>query len=119
MPRPHSTMEYTVARRAFLASKMAPYYCHYCGCIVERTTEQNPKMLTVDHFKPLQEGGCLDDVENFRVACYKCNQKRGRLFDLSRQKKLSPKFLYGILGEIKQGKLNQDFLAHLDDRRTR
>lgn len=119
MPRPHSTMEYTLARRRFIATLTMPYYCYYCGRQVERSTEAKSAMFTVDHHQPLSAGGALDDEKNFRVACSSCNQKRGKMFDLASRGRLRWDFLGEVFNRIRRGKLHPDFLAYLRDERVK
>lgn len=46
--------------------------CEYCG---ERHL---PKDLTVDHYRPLTDGG-TNRQENLRLCCTKCNTKKANL----------------------------------------
>lgn len=44
------------------------FVCSYCGI--------STKQLTIDHIKPLAEGGS-NDFENLTAACSKCNKSKG------------------------------------------
>lgn len=48
--------------------------CHYCGC---HTTKYDQDYYpTRDHIVPRSLGG-INHMDNYVLACYKCNQKRG------------------------------------------
>lgn len=52
--------------------------CYICGTknLINDPTAPVKKRLTVDHFVSLKDGGNYLDINNFRVCCYKCNQKK-------------------------------------------
>lgn len=54
-------------------------FCYYC---LERMTmstpdERHPRRGTLDHVKPRAEGGG-SVADNFVLACFSCNQRKGR-----------------------------------------
>lgn len=51
--------------------------CHYCGRTTVRSdAERLNRFPTVEHVLPRSLGG-ENSIENYVLACYKCNQKRG------------------------------------------
>ena len=57
--------------------------CHWCKQQVEKVpphhtgTDIAPNAATVDHVHPIGSGG-MDRLFNCVMACYKCNQTRGK-----------------------------------------
>lgn len=57
--------------------------CHYCGKTglkieVDITKKSELKFLaTIDHVVPISKGGAQFDPDNYVVACFNCNQKKG------------------------------------------
>ena len=52
--------------------------CVYCGKPGLLEEGANNVLATIDHIIPKCEGGSKFDEENLCVACFKCNQKKGR-----------------------------------------
>jgi 5-methylcytosine-specific restriction endonuclease McrA len=51
--------------------------CEYCGRTGLLLTGDNHRTVaTVDHVHPVSKGGPKFDENNFKVACFKCNQKK-------------------------------------------
>lgn len=59
-------------------------FCHYCGCRCEISHDniQRENTATVDHIIPKAIGG-LDKIDNCVLACYKCNNSKGRKINYS------------------------------------
>jgi len=73
-----SRIAYLVALKVYrrtIVSEQQNHRCCYCGI---RTTEvQGFKYsATVEHIIPKSQGG-PDDLDNYALACYKCNNDRG------------------------------------------
>lgn len=56
--------------------------CHYCGKRgLKRTVRQGDRLAlslaTIDHVKPLSNGGPRYKLGNLVVACWPCNEKKG------------------------------------------
>lgn len=49
--------------------------CHYCECYFEGSGRRG---MTIDHVVALLAGGS-NFLENFVLACYTCNQRKGEL----------------------------------------
>ena len=45
-------------------------YCHWCDCKLTKET------ATIEHIVPLAKGG-LNNMNNYALACEKCNRERG------------------------------------------
>jgi len=53
--------------------------CHYCNCKTQRATSGNAtkgNIATRDHVVPKYMGGA-NAMENYVLACHKCNSRRG------------------------------------------
>ena len=57
------------------------FRCYYCK---RAFTEAGPTRPTIEHLKPKRDGG-PDRVANFAVACFHCNQHRGKQINESRR----------------------------------
>ena len=48
--------------------------CAYCGReIYETVPDNSPIKLTIDHIKPISQGGHKSDIGNLICACQECN----------------------------------------------
>ena len=76
--RNQARIAFLVATRVYwrtVISERQNHRCCYCG--VRTTTVQGLNhSATVDHIVPSSCGGA-DNPENYAIACYKCNNKRG------------------------------------------
>ncbi|MBO9519781.1 MAG: HNH endonuclease [Porphyrobacter sp.] len=60
--------------------------CCYCG---RSFSESGPTRPTLEHRKPKRDGG-RDAVANLAVACFHCNQHRGKQINQSRTPRTQP-----------------------------
>lgn len=52
--------------------------CWYCGCTFDDRREGGSRTLTLDHIEPVAGGGA-SSLENLRLCCRTCNQRKGHL----------------------------------------
>ena len=53
-------------------------FCYYCLCKVEMSVAgHHPRRGTLDHILAKDRGG-TDDIDNLVLACFACNQRKGR-----------------------------------------
>lgn len=52
------------------------FACVYCGA------RMGDRLMTIDHFIPLEEGG-VNDESNYVTACRKCNKRKGNMMPLA------------------------------------
>lgn len=73
--------EWLLFRTAYLTKQRLVYgdlICVYCGKPGLLEEGANNVLATIDHIHPKCEGGSKYDESNLAVACFKCNQKKGR-----------------------------------------
>ena len=58
--------------------------CSICSChlLFELEYEKSPMFATIDHILPASKNGS-NRMENFRLACRVCNQRRGNFYNKS------------------------------------
>ena len=61
--------------------------CSMCGRkgLLPSSHNKN-KVATLDHIRGIGNGGKWNDTSNFRVACWKCNQKENAIFQRTKNK---------------------------------
>ena len=52
--------------------------CWYCGCSFDDRENRGSRTLTIDHVEPVAGGGA-SSLDNFRLCCRTCNQRKGHL----------------------------------------
>lgn len=68
-----------------------PLECHFCSVplVMIGTQRKQPNNgLTVEHYKPLLEGG-VNSASNCVLACARCNYKRDRDSQRKRQRRIN------------------------------
>ena len=74
-----SQYKFKQALKYFLGDK-----CYICGIEmyfpdksgkIDKT--ERYRMATIDHVIPISKGGNVSDIGNMRLACSKCNRKKG------------------------------------------
>ena len=68
-------------------SKSQAGKCYYCR---RPFTKTGPTQMTIEHKLARMDGGS-DKVENLAVACWHCNQHRGRQKNMALQKRMGIK----------------------------
>jgi hypothetical protein len=118
---PHRTMaEAKVNRVTWTARRLERLrhrdgdYCSICGVLMrfDKWTAETAIDVTMDHIKPIAEGGPLDSMANMKLAHRWCNSRRGILpwsHDLAM-----------ICREtiLKQRKKGLEWLSHQKDRQV-
>lgn len=71
------------AHRAFLEifwqANSYDMTCAYCNRAVSRSVDtRSSARATIDHVMPISRGGAQYDLRNTVIACYSCNQRKGR-----------------------------------------
>lgn len=51
-------------------------HCPICGTLLNYIVGRTPASAEVDHIVPYSRGG-TDSIDNVRVICRRCNQRRG------------------------------------------
>lgn len=72
-------LNHVVIKSLIVASLKSGFKCPDCGEVMELNgrSVNHPKTCSLDHIIPRWIGG-THDVENLRIVCYQCNQKKGR-----------------------------------------
>lgn len=61
-----------------VAKRELPPVCGICGGMIDMTLHWNHEMAwTLDHIRPLAEGGAPEDLSNLTPAHRVCNSKKG------------------------------------------
>lgn len=66
--------------RKFVAicKRELPPVCHLCGGLIDLSLHWNdPMSWTIDHIRPLSEGGLPEDLSNAAPAHRRCNSIKG------------------------------------------
>jgi 5-methylcytosine-specific restriction endonuclease McrA len=65
-------------RLVALARRELPPVCHLCGGMIDMGLDHNDAMSwTLDHIRPLANGGSPEDLSNVAPAHRRCNSKKG------------------------------------------
>lgn len=79
--RDQQLADWLIFRNEYLAKQRKIHgdlICVYCGATGLLEEGANSVLATIDHIHPKCEGGSKFDELNLCVACFSCNQRKGR-----------------------------------------
>lgn len=87
--------------------------CHYCKRLTDRVGEDgnSPNAPTREHIVPRSLGGC-NDMENYVLACRKCNESRGTILFFCSCRDCNERILDALYDPESLEKMFKGIIAH-------